>query len=212
MGIPDHDMVFWLGDLNYRIDESLPTEKVLSLSEKRAVDVLRPLDQLNIERREGRVFHGFEEGVINFVPTYKYQPGTDVYEQRPEKKLRAPAWCDRVLWLAQEPTQVQQLTYKRSETPNISDHEPVYSTIRITIKDVIPDKREAIYKELLTLLDRFENQSLPMVGMDRSELAGEIYPEPRINDPVRVLLFAVVTQRKHAREAPGRTECKREVA
>ncbi|RYY82110.1 hypothetical protein EON63_14010 [archaeon] len=24
--------------------------------------------------------------------------GTDVYEQRPEKKLRAPAWCDRILY------------------------------------------------------------------------------------------------------------------
>jgi phosphatidylinositol-bisphosphatase len=36
------------------------------------------LDQLNLERKEGRAFVGFEEGVINFAPTYKYQPGTDV--------------------------------------------------------------------------------------------------------------------------------------
>lgn len=170
VGIADHDQVFWLGDLNYRIDESMPTEKVMELSKNRLVDQLRPLDQLNIERREGRVFPGFEEGVINFVPTYKYQPGTDLFEERPEKKLRAPAWCDRILWLAQEPQHVQQMTYKRSETPNVSDHKPVSSTSRITIKDVIPEKREAIYKELLSLLDRFENQSLPTVGLDKSEL------------------------------------------
>lgn len=170
VGIADHDIVFWIGDLNYRIDESLPTERILFLSEAGKIEELRGLDQLNIERREGRVFQGFEEGQINFPPTYKYQPGTDTYEQRPEKKLRAPAWCDRVLWLAQDPRHVQQLSYKRSETPNISDHKPVFSTLRVTVKDVIPEKREAIYKELLSLLDRFENQALPMVGLDRSEL------------------------------------------
>jgi phosphatidylinositol-bisphosphatase len=170
VGIADHDIVVWLGDLNYRIDESMPTEKILELSESKQLDDLRMLDQLNLERKEGRAFVGFEEGVINFAPTYKYQPGTDVYEQRPEKKLRAPAWCDRVLWMAQEPEHVQQLTYKRSETPNFSDHKPVYSTVRVTIKDVIQQKREAIYEELMHLLDRFENQTLPMVGLDRINL------------------------------------------
>lgn len=171
VGISDHDIVFWLGDLNYRIDESMPTEKVLELSVQNRLDPLRRLDQLNVERREGRAFQGFDEGVLNFVPTYKYQPGTDIYEQRPEKKLRAPAWCDRILWMAQsDPQHVQQLTYNRSETPNCSDHKPVYSTMRVTVKDVVLERREAIYKELLSLLDRFENQSLPMVGLDTVEL------------------------------------------
>jgi phosphatidylinositol-bisphosphatase len=187
VGIADHDMVFWLGDLNYRIDESLPTEKVLHMSEAGKTAELRALDQLNIERREGRVFQGFEEGEINFTPTYKYQPGTDVYEQRPEKKLRAPAWCDRVLWLAQDARHVQQLTYKRSETPNCSDHKPVYTTMRVTVKDVITEKREAIYRELLSLLDRFENQSLPMVGLDRIELDfGAIRYDQTITLPINI--------------------------
>lgn len=61
VGIADHDIVFWIGDLNYRIDESLPTERILFLSEAGKIEELRGLDQLNIERREGRVFQGFEE-------------------------------------------------------------------------------------------------------------------------------------------------------
>lgn len=187
VGISDHDMIFWLGDLNYRIDESLPTERVLDLSVKGAIDQLRPLDQLNIERREGRVFQGFEEGSLNFVPTYKYQPGTDYYEQRPEKKLRAPAWCDRILWLSQEPRHVQQLTYNRSERPNCSDHKPVYSTLRATVKDVVFERREAIYRELQGLLDRYENQSLPMVGLDRVELDfGQIRYDQSITLPIQI--------------------------
>jgi len=188
VGASDHDIVFWLGDLNYRIDESMPTEKVLDLAVRKNLEPLRVLDQLNIERQEGRAFRGFQEGVLNFVPTYKYQPGTDVFEQRPEKKLRAPAWCDRILWMTQgNPQHVQQLTYNRSETPNCSDHKPVYSTLRVTVKDVVVERREAIYKELLSLLDRFENQSLPTVGLDTVELDfGPIRYDQSMTLPIQI--------------------------
>ena len=187
VNIIDHDLIFWLGDLNYRIDESMPTERVLELSEKGMYSELRKLDQLNVERSHGRAFEGFEEGVINFTPTYKYQPGTDAYEKRPEKKLRAPAWCDRILWMALEPAHVQQLTYNRSERPNISDHKAVYSTLRVTIKDVVRPKRAAIHNELMKLLDRFENQTLPTVGLDRVNLDfGEIHYDRSMTLPIQI--------------------------
>lgn len=179
--------MFWIGDLNYRIDESMMTEKVLKLAEKGVLGELRYLDQLNVERAAGRVFDGFEEGDLNFPPTYKYQPGTDIYEQRPDKKLRAPAWCDRILWMAQEPEHVQQFTYSRSERPNVSDHKPVYSTLRVTIKDVVQQKREAIYSELMKLLDRFENQTLPMVGLDKVSLDfGEVRYGQSMTLPIQI--------------------------
>ena len=188
VGLNDHDHVFWLGDLNYRIDESMPTETVLKHSQATQVtDELRHLDQLNMERAAGRAFDEFEEGVIHFRPTYKYQPGTDVYEQRPDKKLRAPAWCDRILWRSQVDSHVQQLTYNRSESPNCSDHKPVYSSLRITVKDVVQEKREAIYGELMALLDRYENQTLPMVGLDRVALDfGEIRYDERLTLPIQI--------------------------
>jgi hypothetical protein len=52
----------------------------------------------------------------------------------------------------------------------MSDHKAVYSTMRLTIKDVIPARREAVYKEVMRLLDKFENQTLPMVGFDTTSL------------------------------------------
>ena len=188
VGIADHDIVFWLGDLNYRIEDSVMTERVLFLAEKGKIDEIRALDQLNIERAAGRVFQNFEEGPLTFVPTYKYQPGTDIYEQRPDKKLRAPAWCDRILWMAQEdPSHVVQLSYARSETPNCSDHKAVYSISRLTIKDVVQPKREAIYEELMRLLDRYENQSLPMVGLDRISLDfGQVRYEQSVTMPIQI--------------------------
>jgi phosphatidylinositol-bisphosphatase len=187
IGISDHDLIFWLGDLNYRIDETMPTDQVLASSEKGVLDEMRKLDQLNVERAAGRVFEGFQEGPLHFPPTYKYQPGTDVYEQRPDKKLRAPAWCDRILWAAQESSHVEQITYGRSESPNVSDHKPVYSTMRLVIKDVVQAKREAIYDELMKLLDRFENQTLPILGLDRVSLDfGEIRYGQSVTLPIQV--------------------------
>jgi phosphatidylinositol-bisphosphatase len=61
------------------------------------------------------------------------------------------------------------------------------ATMRVTVKDVIPEKREAIYKELLALLDRFENQSLPMVGLDRIELDfGQVRYEQSVTLPIHI--------------------------
>jgi len=184
VGVPDHDLVFWFGDLNYRVDESIPTERVLELSKKNVLEELIEHDQLNIERAAGRVFRDFEEGVLDFQPTYKYQPGTDLYEERPDKKLRAPAWCDRILWLAQEPGHVAQLNYTRSEL-NISDHKPVMSTFLVTVKDVILAKREGVYREVMKMLDTYENNSLPMVSLDRISLDfGEVRYDQRVTLPI----------------------------
>lgn len=168
VNVTDHDVIIWLGDLNYRIEENIPTERAIQLAEKSQLDELLACDQLNIERNAGRCFQSFDEGPITFPPTYKYQPGTDVYDTRPEKKIRAPAWCDRILYrTSDDATNIQLFSYNRSERPNVSDHKAVYSTMQITIKDANVPKREAIYNELMRLLDRYENQSLPTIGIDR---------------------------------------------
>eukprot|EP00978_Attheya_sp_CCMP212_P022016 scaffold65048_cov43-Attheya_sp.AAC.1 len=209
VGVADHNLVFWIGDLNYRIDESLSTERVLGLSEKRQLDELRSMDQLNIERAKGRVFQGFNEGILNFAPTYKYQPGTDMYEQRPDKKLRAPAWCDRILWMAQEQAHIQQLNYLRSEL-NCSDHKPVMSTFLCTIKDVIQEKRHAVYEQVMKLLDKFENQTLPMVGLDRINLDfGQLRYGQTITLPIKVTNTGnVVAQFRLVPKLDERSPCK----
>lgn len=210
VGVKSHDVVFWLGDLNYRIDESMPTEVVLKNSESGGIGELRSLDQLNIERSAGRVFQEFEEGVLNFPPTYKYQPGTDMYEQRPEKKLRAPAWCDRILWRAQVPSHVEQFTYNRSIRPNVSDHKAVYSTLRVTVKDVVREKREAIYKELLSLLDRYDNQTQPSIGLDRVNLDfGLVRYEQSISLPIKITnTGSVVAQYRLSPRLDEKVACK----
>ena len=123
--------------MNYRIEEQVPVEEVFAKIEQgeRGLKWLAERDQLNIERKQGRVFWGFEEGDCSlFPPTYKYQPGYDCYDQRPEKKIRAPAWCDRVLWRCRTTINaVELLEYGRSEL-RMSDHKPVRAALNILMK------------------------------------------------------------------------------
>lgn len=92
LNILSHDYIFWLGDLNYRITEDVDTNEVFEKCMTGDWEYLRSKDQLNIERTTKNVFQDFDEGLLSFAPTYKYQPGTDSYDCRPGKKIRAPAW------------------------------------------------------------------------------------------------------------------------
>ncbi|GMH70934.1 hypothetical protein TrRE_jg13140 [Triparma retinervis] len=166
IGVMDHDVVWWLGDLNYRIDEGMGTEEVFEKAQRGDIETLRKHDQLNIERGNSNVFQGFSESILSFPPTYKYQPNTDLYECRPDKKLRAPAWCDRVLWHEADSGTVDCQVYERAEL-NISDHKPVMATFTCRIKNINTTKRADVYSEVMRSLDKRENQSLPKVDLDK---------------------------------------------
>eukprot|EP00512_Aurantiochytrium_limacinum_P012017 CAMPEP_0171567424 /NCGR_PEP_ID=MMETSP0961-20121227/1149_1 /TAXON_ID=87120 /ORGANISM="Aurantiochytrium limacinum, Strain ATCCMYA-1381" /LENGTH=836 /DNA_ID=CAMNT_0012121337 /DNA_START=519 /DNA_END=3029 /DNA_ORIENTATION=+ len=130
--IQDHDLVFWFGDLNYRID-SFSWRETIELIRQKNLSLLMEHDQLITERAHERVFHKFHEGVINFVPTYKFEPGTNHYDTRGPKDNgkrvpRTPSWCDRVLWRVSEASGhnlIQQCSYFSCPEYKISDHKPV---------------------------------------------------------------------------------------
>jgi len=71
----EHEYVFWLGDLNYRLDEEVEIVEIFERLYNETWETLRLQDQLHLERNKKNVFHGFNEGLLSFPPTYKYQPG-----------------------------------------------------------------------------------------------------------------------------------------
>lgn len=161
-----HEYVFWFGDLNYRICSDVDDESVFATVLQGDWPALRNVDQLNMERESGNVFHQFNEGVINFPPTYKYQPGTDSYEQRPNKKLRAPAWCDRILWRCAGAKDDVRLQAYDAIRLNISDHKPVVAWFECSIKTFIQDRVRSVYQELLFAVDKWVNASTPKMAVD----------------------------------------------
>ncbi|KAI9266858.1 Endonuclease/exonuclease/phosphatase [Phascolomyces articulosus] len=137
--ILDHEHCFLSGDLNYRIN--MPREKVLQyLANRNPVEGLAALqkeDQLLKQRFTNPFFKLliFQESAINFLPTYKYDPGTDYYD-RSEKK-RVPAWCDRILYRSNN---VQNLFYQRHEVL-ASDHRPISGGFTLRVKKVDHSKK-----------------------------------------------------------------------
>ncbi|KAJ8605077.1 hypothetical protein CTAYLR_000342 [Chrysophaeum taylorii] len=150
-GVLEHDVVVFFGDLNYRILKATPDKEVHYLL-KSDLSKLLALDQLNVERAAGRVFsRGFVEPPVTFAPTYKYAAGTVLYdhEATPEgernasgKKVRCPAWCDRVLYRVQprgprarnSAERVACVVYDRADDRlRVSDHRPVFALLDISV-------------------------------------------------------------------------------
>ncbi|KAL8157661.1 type IV inositol polyphosphate 5-phosphatase 9-like [Apium graveolens] len=154
--ILDHDRVIILGDLNYRI--SLTEHNIRELVDKGEWDILLQNDQLKQETRDGQAFEGWHEGVINFAPTYKYHLNSDSYygtaeHGREGQKKRAPAWCDRIMWLGEG---IKQLSYTRNES-KLSDHRAVKAVFTIQVK-VLQTGKE--FQGFFSSDERFEHMNI----------------------------------------------------
>lgn len=146
--INSHDVVFWLGDFNYRISASgIDIKRAI---ESKDYEALMKYDQLTDQRLSGNVFQEFQEGALDFAPTYKYDTFSDDYDT--SEKCRAPAWTDRILW-RDEPTEklVGLIEYRRSEI-RTSDHRPVGAVFNLDVLKVDLKKCEQIFRDVVASL------------------------------------------------------------
>lgn len=90
----------------------------------------------------GLAFRFYSEARITFMPTYKYDIGTDQYDS--SEKARIPAWTDRIL---RKGTNLRQLSYN-SAPLKFSDHRPVYATFECTVNIVNEALRDKISREI----------------------------------------------------------------
>ena len=162
----EHEYVFWVGDLNYRIDEDIEILEIFERLYNETWEVMRASDQLHQERAKQNVFHGFKEGTLSFPPTYKYQPGTDVYDTRPDKKLRAPAWCDRILWRSARADRDVTMLHYGPAPLHMSDHKPVSALFNCNTHKIVKDKLKSVYADLLVTVDKWVNESKPKIEID----------------------------------------------
>ncbi|BGP20914.1 hypothetical protein JCM10213_003541 [Rhodosporidiobolus nylandii] len=173
----DCDTLFWLGDLNYRLD--LPRNEVQRMLEAKEYDLLQQFDQLRIQRQHRLAFSDFEEAKIAFPCSFKYDVGTTVYDT--SDKQRVPSWTDRILWLSVHEKSVVCDRYDSYPGVVMSDHKPVSALLRVPVYTAVPDKRNEVQQQVIAELDSFDNDALPDVKLSPGPSVefGEIcYDEP----------------------------------
>lgn len=153
-----------MGDLNYRITE-LTAGRVKQCLQCGDMETVLKADQLIQQYVKGRVLSGYTEGNIAFQPTYKFDLGTDTYDT--SEKARAPAWCDRILWKGHG---ITQLKYRSHPECKLSDHKPVSALFKSQIRVIDPVKYRKTHEEVLKKLDKLENEFLPQVMVDQTEV------------------------------------------
>ncbi|EPZ34096.1 Inositol polyphosphate-related phosphatase domain-containing protein [Rozella allomycis CSF55] len=149
----DHDHVFFFGDLNYRIN--LDKRKAEEMISNNLIDDLLKFDQLKTELKENSQFslRIFEEPLITFKPTYKYDIGSDNYDT--SDKQRVPAWCDRILFRSK----CLSKFYKRYQVQT-SDHRPISAGFTIPLKSVDTTKMLKLNQNVISKLKNHQLQTL----------------------------------------------------
>jgi len=134
----DYDRVFFMGDLNPRLNAS--RSDVDSWLEERQLgkcleqDQLLPLlhaDPAGVAKGDSPagMWPLFEEAVINFPPTYKFDTHTDRYDT--SKKQRVPSWTDRILW--KRDSHIRSMAYTSVQSMQCSDHRPIFAQFEVVV-------------------------------------------------------------------------------
>lgn len=163
--IDEHRSIFWLGDFNYRID--LPGGKIKTLILQKELKQLQKFDQLNRARQGARVLPEYHEGEINFMPTFKYEVGTNQYDFK-----RHPAWCDRILFKGP----VRLNSYESRESVVCSDHKPVIGSFTLDTFIVDEKIKSEVLSKIYKDIDDEHHKSIPKLKFSTDTLNfGSIY-------------------------------------
>ncbi|KAM9211018.1 inositol polyphosphate 5-phosphatase K isoform 1-T1 [Dugong dugon] len=146
--ILDHDLIFWFGDMNFRI-EDFGLHFVRESIKNRCYGELWEKDQLSIAKKRDPLLREFQEGPLIFPPTYKFDRNSSNYDT--SEKKRKPAWTDRILWRLKRQPQASLHTpsqpaphfslslrsYISHMMYCISDHKPVTCTFDLEMKPLV---------------------------------------------------------------------------
>ena len=125
-GMNQYDLVIFSGDLNYRIN--MDKEEVKKLIASKDIETLLEKDQLYSALNKKEIdLDDFYEGRITFMPTYKFMDGTNDYDYTE----RVPGWTDRILYRANNLSDIMLCKYSCVNEVKTSDHKPVFAIFKI---------------------------------------------------------------------------------
>lgn len=121
----DYDFVIMSGDFNYRLN--INDKELDDIMKKNDPEILWDKDQFTEEIKNKQ---NFKEGVINFMPTYKFKRNSNEYDNN-----RIPGWTDRIIYKSKRYYDIMLCEYSSINNITFSDHKPVYAVFKIDFKD-----------------------------------------------------------------------------
>lgn len=121
-----HDYVFWIGDHNFRLEETVSQDEILNKIASKELKQLKNRDQLMAVMKSGLAFSELTEESFDFAPTYKFLFNSSEYDPK-----RRPAWTDRILYRVNANAyenvtlDTKMKLYKSFPHYSVSDHKPV---------------------------------------------------------------------------------------
>lgn len=130
------DCVFFMGDLNFRLEQRTFEETVQILEDifqqkEPSYEALTQNDELLKVMETDQAFHGFDESQIKFPPTYKFLAQTNKYDRQTR---RVPSYTDRILFRSKRQRHIQCLIYDWLPQLVSSDHKPVYCLFDVLVR------------------------------------------------------------------------------
>ena len=165
IGVYEHDLVLWLGDLNYRLD-NIPAKRIEALISSKSFLELSHYDQLLLARDQQLALLEFQEAPLNFQPSYKFIPNSCEYYYGQGEKKREPSWCDRVLWRGE----LDALTYTSFADLSQSDHKPVLLAFTTPVKHINQAVLKEITAQIYAEIDISHLNSMPRLKLSTTLL------------------------------------------
>ncbi|KAJ3560511.1 hypothetical protein NP233_g10791 [Leucocoprinus birnbaumii] len=177
VNIYETDVLFWMGDLNYRVD--IPDQEFRRLLAEKdwdeRLEVLIRYDQLKKSMSTAKAFDGFHEHPIAHLPSYRFSPGLGMDELGYDQKRR-PAWTDRILYVSNTLCSVEQQSYDSYPQITMSDHRPVAADFLVDFDVYDSSEYESAVRRLYREVHALEgSHDKPVIKVDQSFLGfGEI--------------------------------------
>lgn len=169
----DHDQLVVFGDLNYRVDTSY--ENAVQLCKRGDIKALLKDDQLCRELKHPHSpWFGFSEAQApTFLPTYRFDFGTDTYDT--SEKRRIPAYTDRILHWSKKKSDnaiVSVTRYTSAPAVRCSDHKPVVAHMSLPLRCTEPKLLEETTSRLISLVANHGLQAVsrPAICLDTSSM------------------------------------------
>eukprot|EP01135_Chromosphaera_perkinsii_P002533 Nk52_evm49s224 gene=Nk52_evmTU49s224 len=163
-----HDIIFWSGDLNYRVDCSLEEALKMLRPKGSKEHAMNDAKKSLLKYDQLKAFVNFKEMEINFEPSYKYV-NDSVYDFKASPPYRTPSWTDRVLWKVKEGrgVSVTGVSYRSYPNYTVSDHKPVSATFVVDMTKADPVAILDIIPSVVTMQNQGDGKG---GGSDKKEL------------------------------------------